>query len=58
MIDYVGVALLGAWTVSVWCLFTLWPAKVGLVRKAVWTAVLLVPVVGVLVWAVAGPRGA
>jgi len=58
MVDYLGVMLLAAWTAGVWCFISVLGAKIALTRKAIWGAILLVPVLGVLVWFLIGPRSA
>ncbi len=58
MVDFLGVMLLAAWTAGVWCFISVLGAKTGLTRKAIWGAVLLVPVLGVLAWFLIGPRSA
>lgn len=58
MVDYLGLALLAAWTAGVWCFISVLGARAGLVRTALWGLVLLVPVLGVLAWLVAGPKRA
>lgn len=56
LVDYIGVAFLAAWTVSVWCFISVLGARAGVARTALWGAILLVPVVGVMVWWMLGPR--
>ncbi|MEM9970508.1 MAG: PLDc N-terminal domain-containing protein [Pseudomonadota bacterium] len=56
MVDYLGVAFLVAWTASVWCMFDVFGAKASLSKKAVWTMILLIPVIGVVVWTLFAPK--
>ncbi len=58
MVDYLGVMLLAAWAAGVWCFISVLGAKASIGRKAIWGAILLVPVVGVLAWFFVGPRAA
>ena len=58
MVEFLGLALLAAWTASVWCFITVLGTPMSVSRKAVWGVVLLVPVIGVLAWLVLGRRTA
>ena len=56
MIEYLGLWVLLALALNMWVLLTVLQAPARLVTKALWTVVLLVPVLGLLVWYFFGPR--
>ena len=56
MVQYLGVALLLAWTVNVWAFMSVNDARPGLVRLALWALILLIPVFGFVAWYLLGPR--
>jgi hypothetical protein len=58
MVQYLGVALLGAWAINIWAFMTVVDARPGLLRIALWALILLVPVVGFVAWYLLGPRPA
>lgn len=58
MVQYLGVVMLLAWAVNVWAFMTVFDARPGLARLALWAAILLFPVFGFVAWYLLGPRPA
>lgn len=56
MVQYLGVALLFAWAVNIWAFMSVYDARPGLARLALWAVILLIPVFGFLAWYLLGPR--
>lgn len=57
MIEYLGLWVMIALAVNMWALISVFGAGVSWVNRALWTLILLVPVVGFVAWYVLGPRG-
>ena len=57
MIDYLGLWVMIALAVNMWALISVFGAGVSWLNRALWTLILLVPVVGFVAWYVLGPRG-
>jgi len=58
MIQYVGLWVLLALAVNMWALISVFRSGAGLVTKAIWLVVLLVPLLGFVAWYLLGPRQA
>ena len=56
MIEYLGLWILIAMTINMWALLSVLGSGAGLVAKAVWAFILLVPVLGFILWFFVGPR--
>ena len=57
MIEYLGLWVMIALAVNMWALISVFGAGVSWLNRALWTLILLVPVVGFVAWYVLGPRG-
>ena len=58
MVQYLGLALLLAWTFNIWAFLLVVEARPGMSRLAIWSGVLLIPVFGWIAWYLLGPRPA
>ena len=56
MIQYSGLVLLILWAANIMAWMQVLEARPGLTKILVWTAVLLVPLLGYVVWYLIGPR--
>lgn len=56
IVQYVGVLFLGLMTLNAWAWLSVLQSGAGLTKKLIWTAVLLLPVLGFLAWFLIGPR--
>ena len=57
MIEYLGLWVLIALAINMWALISVLRSETTLMVRALWTLVLLVPVVGFVAWFLLGPRG-
>ena len=56
VIQYSGIALLILWAVNIIAWMRVLEARPGLTKLLIWTAVLLVPLLGFVAWYLFGPR--
>ncbi|WP_034961761.1 PLDc N-terminal domain-containing protein [Erythrobacter longus] len=53
-----GIIGLLVLALNIWALFNIWTSGASVVAKLVWSILIFVlPVIGVIVWLVFGPRG-
>ena len=58
MIQYAGLAFLGLLTLNAWAWLSVLQSNARLTAKALWTVILLIPLLGWIVWFLLGPRRA
>ena len=56
MLEYLGLWVMIALAVNMWALISVLRVSLPWLKKAIWTLVLLVPVLGFLAWFLLGPR--
>ncbi|MCV6591628.1 MAG: hypothetical protein OIF48_01650 [Silicimonas sp.] len=56
IIEYLGFWVMIALAVNMWALLSVLSAGVPWLHRALWLAILLVPVVGFVFWYMLGPR--
>ena len=58
MVQYAGVLFLCLMTLNAWAWLSVLQSGARLTSKALWTALLLIPLLGYLAWFLLGPRRA
>lgn len=56
MIEYLGLWVLIALAVNMWALISVMTAPAPWVTRAIWTVILLIPILGFVAWYLLGPR--